>query len=64
MLLYFTDAITNQAIAINPTYITAVFVAADGDMKGKTVIGLVNGSVVVTESQVEAVGSIQAELNK
>jgi hypothetical protein len=62
MLVYFTDAITNQAIAINPTYVTAVFVAADGDMKGKTVIGLTNGSVVVSEGQIEAIGTLQAEL--
>ena len=25
MLIYFTDAITKQQIAINPTYVTAVF---------------------------------------
>ena len=62
MLVYFTDAITEQQIAINPTYVTAIFVAVDGEMKGKTVIGLTNGSVVVQENQLDAVGTIQSEL--
>jgi phosphate starvation-inducible protein PhoH len=62
MLVYFTDAVTEQKIAINPTYVTAVFVAADGEMKGKTVIGLTNGSVVVKEGQLDTVGTLQAEL--
>ena len=62
MLVYFTDAMTEQQIAINPTYVTAIFVAADGDMQGKTVIGLTNGSVVVKESQIDAVGVIQGQL--
>jgi len=62
MLVYFTDAVTEQQIAVNPTYVTAVFVATEGEMKGKTVIGLINGSVVVKESQIDVVGVIQGQL--
>lgn len=62
MLVYFTDAITEKDIAINPTYVTAVFVAPDGEMEGKTVIGLINGTVVVSESQLDVVGKLQGEL--
>jgi predicted metal-dependent peptidase len=62
MLVYFTDAITEQQIAVNPNYVTAVFVAADGDMKDKTVVGLTNGSVVVKETQIDVVGVLQGQL--
>ena len=62
MLVYFTDAVTEKDIAINPTYVTAVFVAPDGEMEGKTVIGLINGTIVVSESQLDVVGKLQAEL--
>jgi hypothetical protein len=62
MLIYFTDAVTQEQIAINPTYVTAVFTAQDGDMKGKTVIGLTNGTLIVEQSQVDVVGTLQAQL--
>ena len=47
---------------INPTYVVAVFSASEGDMKGKTVIGLTNGNVVVDESQIDVVGVLQGQL--
>ena len=62
MLVYFTDTVTQQQIAINPTYVTAVYVVPEGDLKGKTVIGLTNGNVVVDESQITVVGVIQGQL--
>ena len=62
MLIYFTDAVTTNQIAINPEYVTGVFIANDEEHKGKTVVGLLNGSFLVTESQVEVVGRIQGEL--
>ena len=62
MLIYFTDAVTQEQIAINPTYVTVVFTAQDGDMKGKTVIGLTNGTLIVEQSQVDVVGTLQAQL--
>ena len=62
MLIYFKDAITQDQIAINPNYVTAVFTAQDGDMKGKTVIGLTNGTLIVEESQINVVGALQGQL--
>ena len=62
MLVYFSDTVTKQQIAINPTYVVAVFSASEGDMKGKTVIGLTNGNVVVDESQIDVVGVLQGQL--
>ena len=62
MLVYFTDTVNQQQIAINPTYVTAVYVVPEGDLKGKTVIGLTNGNVIVDESQITVVGVIQGQL--
>ncbi len=62
MLLYFTDATNQQKVAINSKYVVVVFVLPDGDMQGKTVIGLTNGNVVVEESQITVVGQIQGQL--
>ena len=53
MLLTFTDAVSQNTIAINPKFVVGVFVAAEGELKGKTVISLINGSVVVNEEEVE-----------
>ena len=62
MLIYFTDAVSGNKIAINPEYVTGVFVANDEENKGKTVLSLLNGSFLIGESQLEAVGTIQGEL--
>ena len=60
MMLLFTDAQSNTAIAVNPDHIVAVFTAADGEHVGKTVIGVINGNLLVNESRVEVVGQLQA----
>jgi predicted metal-dependent peptidase len=62
MLVYFTDATNQQQVAINPKYAVVVFVLPDGEMKGKTVIGLTNGNIVVEESQIDVVGVLQGQL--
>ena len=62
MLVYFTDATNQQKVAINPKYVVAVFVLPEGDMKGKTVVGLSNGNIVVEESQTDVVGIIQGQM--
>jgi hypothetical protein len=62
MLIYFTDAVTQEQIAINPTYVTAVFVSQDVGHKGKTVISLTNGTLIVEQSQNDVVGALQAQL--
>jgi len=50
MLVYFTDATNQSRVAVNPKYVVVVFVLPDGDMKGKTVIGLTTGNILVEES--------------
>ena len=62
MLVYFTDATNQQKVAINPKYAVVVFVLPDGDMQGKTVIGLTNGNIVVEESQIDVVGVLQGQI--
>ena len=62
MLVYFTDATNQQQVAINPKYAVVVFVLPDGDMQGKTVIGLTNGNIVVEESQINVVGVLQGQM--
>jgi len=62
MLVYFTDAVTKNKIAINPSYVVGVFIANDEEHKGKTVLSLLNGSFLIQESQIDAVGQLQGEL--
>ena len=62
MLIYFTDAVSGNKIAINPEYVTGVFVANDEENKGKTVLSLLNGSFLISESQIETVGVLQGQL--
>ena len=62
MLVYFTDAVTKQKVAINPTYVCCVFVAQDGEMKGKTVVALTSGTVIVEETQIDVAGIIQGQM--
>ena len=63
MLVYFTDAVTGSTMAINPKFVTGVFIAADEEHKGKTVVSLLNGSFLVDENQIDVVGKLQGELN-
>jgi hypothetical protein len=62
MLIYFTEAVSGNKLAINPKYVTGVFVANDEENKGKTVVSLLNGSFLIKESQIDAVGIIQGQL--
>ena len=62
MLTYFTDAANKQQVAVNPKYVVVVFVLHEGEMKGKTVIGLTTGNLVVDESQIDVVGALQGQV--
>ena len=62
MLVTFTEALSGNPIAINPTSVVAIFTATDGDQKGKTIIGVSNGSVFVNEEYNDVVGRLQGEL--
>ena len=70
MLVYFTDAKSKNAIAVNPEHVVAVFtvpstpdetgtVSADA---GKTVIGVLNGNILVEEDYLNVVGQFQGQL--
>jgi len=62
MLVYFTDAISQNKFAVNPEYVVGVFIAADEEHKGKTVLNVLNGSFLIEESQIDAVGVLQGQL--
>lgn len=62
MLVYFTDAVSKQQVAVNPKYVVAVFPIIEGDMKDKTAISLINGSLAVDESQINVVGVLQGQI--
>ena len=57
-MIWLTDSKTEQKIAINPEYIIAVFTATEGEMEGKTFVSLINGNVVVEETDLEVVSQI------
>jgi hypothetical protein len=59
-MIWSTEAASGNKIAINPTYIVAVFTISDGEQKGKTAINLTNGNVVVNESDYDVVGMMSA----
>ena len=63
MLLHFTDALTNNSIAINPYKVIAVFVAPENtEIAGKTVINIPSGTVAVTEDYLDVCGRINGEM--
>lgn len=62
MLVYFTDVVSKNQVAVNPKYVVAVFPVAEGELKGKTIISLVNGSVAVEQSQIDVVGVLQGQI--
>lgn len=62
MLVYFTDAVSKEKIAINPKYVVVVFVARDGEVQGKTIIGVTTGNIIVDESQLDVVGALQSQV--
>ena len=57
-MIWLTDVKTQKKLAINPKYIIAVFVATEGEAEGKTFVSLINGNVVVEESDLEVVNLI------
>jgi hypothetical protein len=67
MLVYFTDAVSKARVAVNPKFVTAVLPPSAEDEKaqesgGQSVIGLINGAVLATESMDEVVGIINGAL--
>ena len=58
-MIWLTDAKTEQKIAVNPKHIVAVFVASEGEFVNKTFVGMINGNLIVNESDLEVVTAIQ-----
>ena len=60
-MIWVTDALNSNKVAINPTYVVAVFKIPEGiDNAGKTAINLTTGSIVVDESELDIVGQMVA----
>lgn len=49
------DDHTGSAIAVNPKNVVAIFIASQGDAEGKTVLGMTNGNIVISENFEDAV---------
>jgi hypothetical protein len=62
MIVYFTDSTNKQQVAVNPKYVVVVFVLLEGELKGKTSIGLTTGNLIVDESQIDVVGVLQGQM--
>jgi hypothetical protein len=58
-MIWVTDANNNSKVAINPTYVVAIFTAQEGPLQGKTVISLTNGQIAVSEDDLTIVGMLQ-----
>jgi hypothetical protein len=59
-MIYVTDATTKKKVAINPYYVTVVFEIVEGDNIGKTAVGLINGTIVVDESDLDVIASLNS----
>lgn len=57
-LIWLTDGMTSRKVAINPTYVVAVFTATEGDAKDLTIISLTNGTIPVKETELEVVTAV------
>lgn len=57
--IWVTDATTENKVAINPVYITAVFNAGEGAPEGAVaIVGLTNGGAAVKETVDEVVALV------
>lgn len=60
MMLYFTDAQTQQSVAVNQEYVVVVFTSKNEDGSEKVVINTTTGNLVVTEPYLDVVGRLNA----
>ena len=58
--LKLTEVKSQDCVVINTDNIVAVFVATESDLKGKTVINLINGMVAVEEDFLTVIGQLAA----
>jgi hypothetical protein len=57
-MIYITDAVTKNRVAINPAHVVAIFKIPEGEQAGNTGINLVNGSIVCEEEDYAIVAEI------
>ena len=57
-MIYVTDAVTKNRVAINPEHVVAVFKIPEGEHANLTGINLVNGSIVCEEDDYAIVAEI------
>jgi len=61
-MIWLTDAVNGNKVAINPHYIVAVFQVPESTddkqnaLVGKTAINLTTGSIIVEENELDVVG--------
>lgn len=57
-MIWVTETISSNKIAINTRHVVAVFIISDGEHKGKTAISLTNGNIVVDESDYDVAAMV------
>lgn len=57
-MIWITDTLTGKKVALNPDHIVAVFIAPDGPHEGKTAVNLINGQLIVEETDFDVVAMI------
>lgn len=58
-MIWVTDAVNKTKVAINPRHVVVVFVAPEGsEHTGKTVLNLINGQIIVEESDIDVVAGL------
>jgi hypothetical protein len=62
MLLTFTDAQTNNSVAVNPKFVVIVFTGKDDADEERTVINTTTGNLIVTEDYLNVVGQLQGQV--
>ena len=60
MMLYFTDAQSQQSIAVNPEFVVVVFTAKNEEGVEGVIINTTTGNIVVTEPYLDVVGRLNA----
>lgn len=61
MMLLFTDAQTDRAVAVNPDQVVVLFTAQEEGVE-KVVLNTTTGNLIVKESYVDVLGQLQGSL--
>jgi hypothetical protein len=62
-MIWVTDTVNKHKVAVNPSYVVAVFQIPDiegNEHIGKTAINLTTGNIIVDESDFDIVGQMAA----